>query len=75
MAEIPAFPVNINRGIDTRELRLQSDDKRFGMEAHDIETEAVHSVLARPGQHRVGEELAHHVVFRGRVLATAAGLY
>src|SRR5882762_6869431 len=45
------------------------------MEAHNVETEAVDSVFAGPGQHRVREELAHHVVFGGGVLAATAGFY
>ena len=73
LAEVPAFSVDIDGWIDAGQLGLESDDQGLGMEAHNVETEAVDFVFAGPGQHRVRQELAHHVVFGGGVLAATAG--
>ena len=82
LPEVPALAVDVDlrpfhsvRGRGERiEGLTELHHVALHVVAHDVEAEAVDLVGAGPGEHRVDEELLHHVVLAGRVLAAGAGL-
>ena len=82
LAEVPALAVHVDlaavdpvppQGQPVQRLP-QLDHRRLRLVPHQVEPEAVHLVVDRPGEHRVDHQLIHHGVLGRRVGAAGGGL-
>ena len=68
----PALAVEVGVGVHGLHRGQRLHHQRLGMQAHPIEAESVHLVVAGPEHRRILDELAHHGVFCRGVAATGS---
>ena len=68
---VPTFADDDDRRVDLVEGRAHLLHRLHIMQAHEVETEAVHVVFLRPVGHGIHDVLAHHRTLGGGVVAAA----